>query len=147
MVSPSQLGEHTNQAHLLFCFCFNITPTPTSSLTLQYFCGDKSQSVSYKTLNYCYSFDAYRKWLYWPDYWWVTAPSVQRHTQTKMQFRMCMAANNNQSFKNPQISVVYFSDIIAWTMFAIDSIHTVTLWFSPCKWVFKSHLVRYTPLQ
>ena len=36
--------------YLLFCNCFNITPAPASSLTLQYFCVDNSQSVSYKTL-------------------------------------------------------------------------------------------------
>ena len=72
---PSQLGEHTNQvlkAYLLFCSHFNITPTPASSLTLQYFYMNKSQSVSYKTLKVyvpcCYPLDAYRKWLYRPDY-------------------------------------------------------------------------------
>ena len=37
-------------AYLLFCSRFNIMPTPPSSLPLQYFCADKSQSVSYKTL-------------------------------------------------------------------------------------------------
>ena len=37
-------------AYFSFCSRFNITPTPASSLTLQYFCVDKSQSVSYKTI-------------------------------------------------------------------------------------------------
>ena len=36
-------------AYLFFCSRFNITLTPASSLTLQYFCINKSQSVSYKT--------------------------------------------------------------------------------------------------
>ena len=33
-----------------FCSRFNITPLPATPLTLQYFCADKSQSISYKTL-------------------------------------------------------------------------------------------------
>lgn len=33
-----------------FCSHFNITPLPATSLTLQYFCANKSQSISYKTL-------------------------------------------------------------------------------------------------
>ena len=37
-------------AYSLFCSRFNIAPLPASVLTLQYFCVDKSQSVSYKTL-------------------------------------------------------------------------------------------------
>ena len=31
-------------------FCFNINPLPATSLTLQYFCANKSQSISYQTL-------------------------------------------------------------------------------------------------
>ena len=50
----AQSTQHTYQSglyvYLLFCSRFNITPTPASSLTLQYYCVDKSQSVSHKTL-------------------------------------------------------------------------------------------------
>ena len=35
---------------LQFCYRFNITPYPASSLTLQFFCADLAQRVSYKTL-------------------------------------------------------------------------------------------------
>ena len=34
----------------MFCARFNISPLPTSSLTLQYFCADVAQHISYKTL-------------------------------------------------------------------------------------------------
>ena len=37
-------------AYTSFCSRFNITPLPATPLTLQYFCADKSQSISYKTL-------------------------------------------------------------------------------------------------
>ena len=37
-------------AYTSFCFRFNINPLPATSLTLQYFCADKSQSISYQTL-------------------------------------------------------------------------------------------------
>ena len=35
---------------LQFCYRFNITPYPASSLTLQFFCADLAQRVSYKTI-------------------------------------------------------------------------------------------------
>ena len=37
-------------AFTCFCFHFNINPLPATSLTLQYFCADKSQSISHQTL-------------------------------------------------------------------------------------------------
>ena len=37
-------------AYLSFSSCFSINPKPASSMTLQYFCADRSQHVSYKTL-------------------------------------------------------------------------------------------------
>ena len=37
-------------AYTSFCSRFNINPLPATSLTLQYFCADKSQSISYQTL-------------------------------------------------------------------------------------------------
>ena len=37
-------------AYTSFCFHFNINHLPATSLTLQYFCADKSQSISYQTL-------------------------------------------------------------------------------------------------
>ena len=37
-------------AYTSFCFHFTINPLPATSLTLQYFCADKSQSISYQTL-------------------------------------------------------------------------------------------------
>ena len=37
-------------AYMSFCTHFNITLLPATSLTLQYFCADKSQSISHKTL-------------------------------------------------------------------------------------------------
>ena len=37
-------------AYMSFCSRFNINPLPATTLTLQYFCADKSQSISYKTL-------------------------------------------------------------------------------------------------
>ena len=37
-------------AFIRFCSRFNITPFPATSLTLQYFCADRSQCISYKTL-------------------------------------------------------------------------------------------------
>ena len=37
-------------AYTSFCFRFNINPLPATTLTLQYFCADKSQSISYQTL-------------------------------------------------------------------------------------------------
>ena len=37
-------------AFVIFCARFNISHLPTSSLTLQYFCADVSQRISYKTL-------------------------------------------------------------------------------------------------
>ena len=37
-------------AFVTFCARFNISHLPTSSLTLQYFCADVSQHISYKTL-------------------------------------------------------------------------------------------------
>ena len=37
-------------AYLSFCSRFSTNPIPASSMTLQYFCTDRSQYVSYKTL-------------------------------------------------------------------------------------------------
>ena len=37
-------------AYTSFYSHFNINPLPAASLTLQYFCADKSQSISYQTL-------------------------------------------------------------------------------------------------
>ena len=37
-------------AFIHFCSRFNITPFPATSLTLQYFCAERSQCISYKTL-------------------------------------------------------------------------------------------------
>ena len=49
-VNSAHIPIWSEYTYLLFCNCFNISPTPASSLILQYFCVDKSQSVSYKTL-------------------------------------------------------------------------------------------------
>ena len=37
-------------AYMSFCSRFGINPLPATSLTLQYFCTDRSQSISYKTI-------------------------------------------------------------------------------------------------
>ena len=37
-------------AYMSFCSHFNMNPFPTTPLTLQYFCADRSQCISYKTL-------------------------------------------------------------------------------------------------
>ena len=37
-------------AYTSFCSRFNINPLPATSLTLQYFCADRSKFISYKTL-------------------------------------------------------------------------------------------------
>ena len=48
--STHQIYQSGLIAYTSFCFRFNINPLPATSLTLQYFCADKSQSISYQTL-------------------------------------------------------------------------------------------------
>ena len=48
--STHQIYQPGLIAYTSFCFRFNINPLPATSLTLQYFCADKSQSISYQTL-------------------------------------------------------------------------------------------------
>ena len=50
MVSLNQHVEHTSRDLLPTHLFANINPLPATSLTLQYFCADKSQSISYHTL-------------------------------------------------------------------------------------------------
>ena len=51
-VAPSTRRTYQSglKAFITFCARFNISPLPTSSLTLQYFCAEISQTISYKTL-------------------------------------------------------------------------------------------------
>ena len=51
-VAPSTRCTYQSgiKAFITFCARFNISPLPTSSLTLQYFCAEISQTISYKTL-------------------------------------------------------------------------------------------------
>lgn len=46
------------------------------------------------------------------------------------------AANNNQSFKNIQISAVFLSNAINWTIFALGSIYAIILWLPQGKCIF-----------
>ena len=54
MVSPNQHIEHTVPVRIIylciFYFCFSINPLPATSLTLQYFCTNKSLLILYQTL-------------------------------------------------------------------------------------------------
>ena len=97
------------------CSHFNITPTPTSSLTLQYFCVDKSQSVSYKTLKvYLATIHLMYKENSFTDP--TTDESLHlvcrgirrqqnssKYVRLPITIKICKAADNNQSFANPQI--------------------------------------------
>ena len=67
---------------------------------------------------------------------------MQRYTPPIEQFRTYKAVDNNQPFKNTHRSAVFFSDVIACTLPALDNIYAIILWLSPGKWVFKSHMVR-----
>ena len=48
-VNPSNILLWTNCLYI-FLLPYNINPLPATSLTLQYFCTNRSKSISYKTL-------------------------------------------------------------------------------------------------
>ena len=116
-VNLANIPQSGLNAYLLFCSRFNSTPTPALSLTLLYFCVDKSQSIYYKTLEVCL---AVIRLMYIEN--GLTDPTTDeslhlvcrgiRQPATE-QFRTCKAADSNQLFENPQISVAFFSDVIA----------------------------------